>query len=187
MVPLLQVVSHSTFDVHNKTLMKVDILFKNLVRDQKLTNKALGLLCKTCGLSVAPQKALTVDHIAENLAKPSLKPSNILSIDVGVKNFAVCRLSSDRLPILEQWEKINLYEKCSIQRFTPLGFARMVNKVLSDYVVGKNLDLIFIERQRFRNMGGQRVQEAVINSNLLESKLFSSMMILTEVEGSLKA
>ncbi|SCW00848.1 LAFE_0C13344g1_1 [Lachancea fermentati] len=106
----------------------------------------------------------------------------ITAIDMGIDNFAHCRLdwsATAPRPQLLEWGKLQLSGK-SIGLdddkipFTPENMSRLGYK-LTEQLTRNTSDAFVLERQRTRTMGSSNVFEPVLRVNTLEHVLFSNL------------
>ncbi|ODV94106.1 hypothetical protein PACTADRAFT_76741 [Pachysolen tannophilus NRRL Y-2460] len=191
---------------------------KQLALQKKLTNNVLMSICRNCGfqISTAASKARLIENVASSLETKSLifnplksvknnghgdDNFKILSIDMGIKHFAYCKISIKKSqsfkgkPVIDEWNKMNLINWSSsvipsgatgTLEFTPLNYSKLSNELIFEliYSNGYNPDLILIERQRFRTMGNSNVLENILKSNILENMLFSSLTTLNRYDST---
>ncbi|KAI0461985.1 hypothetical protein LJB42_004590 [Komagataella kurtzmanii] len=180
-------------------------LVKSITK-QKLTNFQLLSICRNCGLPIgASNKAQLIEDISLCLARESLftenKKYSIVSIDVGVKNFAFTRLqleggdvfkSRSSLPSILEWFKLDLEQFEGMKTFSPLAYSRMAY-YLVEKLIFKLSDtglltpsVLLIERQRFRSNGGSSVLESVIKSNIIENMIISNVYAMGQMNNDYK-
>ena len=162
-----------------------------------------------------------VDRILDSLKLPSAiyssfnssgsqkkrPPRHILSVDMGIKNFAVCLLTipdgsyssrcSVPTPDITAWQNFSVLERymagtiehmsgskrtkeseSSIfqsDRFAPIAL-RLAKELVSNY----KPDIILLEKQRHRSMGGRNILEWTVRVNMLENMLQAVFRMLIE-------
>ncbi|QLQ80629.1 hypothetical protein HG537_0D06300 [Torulaspora globosa] len=109
---------------------------------------------------------------------------SVLAIDAGIANFAFARFSwasDQRLPLLLDWNKIQLKEKFLPEnRYSMTLSPRDTSDVvynLTEYLTSELPvpDMFTIERQRARSMSSKSILEPILKVNILEQVLFSNL------------
>lgn len=185
----------------------------------KLQNSKLRNILLSCGWPTSGTKATMADNIFRNMRNSWLAPSasalenahvnanglgvpqtcdyKILSIDMGIKNMALCCLNVPRrdimsstpaIPELTTWKRFSpldarAAEMCSDEPATPSDFSAEALAPLAARIAQELLDkycptVIAIETQRYRTMGSASVQEWTIRVNRLEAMLHACFAIL---------
>lgn len=120
------------------------------------------------------------------------KPHNLISIDMGIRNLAFCRLllASSRTaakPTLTHWTRIAISRKQSptspetpSEAFDPQTFAKHAYTFVTQTLLPLKPSHILIERQRFRSMGGSSVQEWTLRVNMFEAMLYAVLKTFKE-------
>lgn len=132
------------------------------------------------------EKILFQAKVLEELRKrkEQHKTVSILSIDVGIANFAYARFSWSRnqeLPVLEDWNKLQLNEKFLPTSHQSLGLHPVetseVTYRLTEFLTSELPvpDVYTIERQRARSMSSRTILEPILKVNILEQVLFSNL------------
>ena len=180
------------------------------VADLKAVAKAVGILS-------SGSKSLLLSRLLQHLPcgylspdgvkPPSRKQFNIISIDMGIRNLAYCRLdwpppspSADadllpwkRAPIVSEWARIEISKSAPKvkkngegkvkEAFDPATFSRhaydLVTRLLSSDL--QQPTHILIERQRFRSMGGSAVQEWTLRVNMFEAMIYAVLKALSNL------
>ncbi|ANZ76183.1 BA75_02505T0 [Komagataella pastoris] len=176
------------------------------ITKQKLTNSQLLSVCRNCGLPTgALNKAQLIENISMCLAKEPLftkdRKYSIVSIDVGVKNFAFTRFqlqggdvfkSRSSLPSILEWFKLDLEQFEGMKIFSPLAYSKMAYYLVENLIF-KISDaelftpsVLLIERQRFRSNGGSSVLESVIKSNIIENMIISNVYTMGQMNNKYK-
>lgn len=131
---------------------------------------------------------------------------DIVSIDMGIRNLAYCRLTSPQppaaakaglppctvSPVISEWARIEIAKKASKlagaegpetkEAFDPATYAQYAYDlvtVLLSRSPHKPTDIL-IERQRFRSMGGSAVQEWTLRVNMFEAMIYAVLKTLSE-------
>ena len=149
--------------------------------------------------------ALQQDKL-DRIYNGNLKQHRIISIDMGIRNLAYCRLAlpshwpspshpPSALPVIEAWDRIAIAQKADVNTFTidgtpnaavkesfdPLTYSEhayfFVNKLLFSSSHPAPTEIL-IERQRFRSMGGSAVQEWTLRVNMFEAMLYAVLKTL---------
>lgn len=152
--------------------------FRKLLSMNKLTVTNLNHVAILCGLHIpsAGSKGLRVECITNGLKVlgPLPKKLNILSIDIGIKNFSYCQLNGVDLstPNLKRhkvsgWNKINLDERYGkfysplVSLIDPIDKKRYLNYITEELVkelIHDNLakpDIVVFESQRTTSGSGR--------------------------------
>lgn len=161
---------------------------------ERATVSQLKKLCYNMGISGTGKKSEIAFKIREELLKPDSNSTftripnskvnfNILSIDMGIRNFSLNIIQLDknlpfnRPPLVKEWVKFDLNAWGSLDSkdgFEPSLYAPVCNHLVNEILLNKNKpvpDVILIERQRARSMGSSNVIEWVFRVNMLESML----------------
>lgn len=170
----------------------------------KLSAAQLKAVAVRCGLNSSGTKAVLASRLSDEASvaqangRKLRSQLKVLSIDLGIKNFAFCVLGSrpsiDRTPVLEVWERRDISQveavcvpaseasdtkrvanpkpkKTPKTSFQPAQFASVAYDLMSDLLDTHNPDAVILERQRFRTMGAAAVQEWTLRVNMLEAML----------------
>ena len=134
--------------------------------------------------------------------------TRVMSIDLGIKNFAYCILESSPLkqagPMLKTWERRDISEPAlaiepasapsevaevpkikgtqAKTSFQPAAFASIAYDLVSNLLQAHNPDAVVLERQRFRTMGAAAVQEWTLRVNMLEAMLHAVLHTFKQQE-----
>ena len=130
---------------------------------------------------------------------------DIVSIDMGIRNLAFCRLtfaqpprlvkpgsSWNGTPVITDWARIEISKSASRTKvieeakakeaFDPATYSQhaynLVTSLLSS--TSHHTTHILIERQRFRSMGGSAVQEWTLRVNMFEAMIYAVLKTLSE-------
>ena len=123
--------------------------------------------------------------------------SSILSIDMGIRNLAYCRILPPSLddrgkipkPVVTDWTRNDISTPSDTAKETNSGhlgaadfepdiYAAHAYTLLAPLVKQMPPSHILIERQRFRSMGGVAVQEWTLRVNMFESMLYAVLETL---------
>ena len=169
------------------------------------------------GINSTGTKSILSSRLADSLLKPDhlssplnvkqdevLYNRRIISIDMGIRNLAYCRISLPSIwpskassPILEAWERIaigniagssidNSTQSVPGESFDPLTYSLHAYTLIARllFPLGspnyRPPTHILIERQRFRSMGGSAVQEWTLRVNMLEAMLYAVLRTLEQ-------
>ncbi|KAI4129196.1 MAG: hypothetical protein LQ338_002355 [Usnochroma carphineum] len=135
---------------------------------------------------------------------------NILSIDMGIRNLAYCRLSlphtwpcngsnnSRIIPTITHWSRVDVSKSSTTttiptdhdeatdskappkELFNPSTYASHAHNLLTRTLLPLAPTHILIERQRFRSMGGSAVQEWTLRVNMFEAMLYATLHTLRQ-------
>lgn len=152
-----------------------------LIRDHK--SEGLRVLCRQCGISPAGTKADMADRLAQACKPLPRHPWRIISIDIGIRNFAKATLQIDPAdplcgrPKLTGWETISMDAN---QTGDPRSMATMVADVAAKLTRGEGKTIpmgeesvteYLIERQTFRGGGTRMIPGIVQKINMIENQL----------------
>ena len=114
--------------------------------------------------------------------------ANILSIDMGIRNFCYSRFlvsDSTHIPQLVQWERKDIAKSPKTldsvavkESFEPHVYAVLAYDVLDRLFKEGQPSHVLIERQRFRSMGAAAVQEWTLRVNMFEAMLYAVLETL---------
>jgi cruciform cutting endonuclease 1 len=126
-----------------------------------------------------------VQRIANELRTPLLRslpkgvPHKILSIDMGIRNLALCHLhapSCQTPPVkITNWERLAISEKpdpdsaMESESFEPIDLAAKAYSVIKQSLEKYNPHTVLIERQRYRSAGCSSILEWTVRVNMLEA------------------
>ncbi|KAL9122500.1 MAG: hypothetical protein Q9187_000937 [Circinaria calcarea] len=136
----------------------------------------------------------------------NFKQHRIISIDMGIRNLAYCRLalpshwpgpcnSLSTLPVVEAWDRVAVAQRSDPkipsldeapcldikETFDPLTYSEHAYSLLKNLLFSSSHPAptqILIERQRFRSMGGSAVQEWTLRVNMFEAMLYAVLKTL---------
>ncbi|KAK6533841.1 hypothetical protein TWF281_005194 [Arthrobotrys megalospora] len=185
-----------------------------------LRNAELKDILQRCGWPVSGTKAVMAKEIQTQLQRSKLttyrrsksgvlepaenQPSEhrILSIDMGIKNLAVCLLRVSRqelasreaiTPEILSWQRFSLLDRYanydfknnseSVPQnmdFASASLAPLATALARQLVSTHNPTIIAIEKQRYRTMGSAAVQEWTLRVNKLEAMLHAALRVLQE-------
>jgi len=157
---------------------------KNLIIDN-LKLKTLQRLAFHCGLPKTGKKGLLAEGLQNAVREHEVvrSGSRVLSIDMGVRNFAFSLMTpvkssnSGPLVTLHHWQKVNLLENDNIEThspnshpdnvitapdFSPAIMAGRALQLVNDHLLPLQPTHILIERQRWRTGGRAPVQECML-------------------------
>lgn len=131
---------------------------------------------------------------------------DIVSIDMGIRNLAYCRLKSPQpsktpesnppasksCPVISEWARVEVSKTISKpataedartkEAFDPATYSQhaydLVHTLLSSS--SQKPTQILIERQRFRSMGGSAVQEWTLRVNMFEAMIYAVLKTFSE-------
>ncbi|KAK4458522.1 mitochondrial cruciform cutting endonuclease 1, partial [Cladorrhinum samala] len=174
-----------------------------------LTNAALRNLCSLCGLPKTGTKPL-IRHrlqLAAHTYQPIPRNARILSIDLGLRNFAFSLISPNpslpsspstspsllqactsltSLPTslpnvtLHAWDRLDLIPSvpASFAFSSPASMASLTHSLVTDYLLPLKPTHILIERQRYRSSNQLPIQEWTVRVNTLEAMLHATFRAL---------
>lgn len=127
---------------------------------------------------------------------------NIVSIDMGIRNLAYCRMSlppgwastaQPAVAVVHEWSRIvvskpanaessteNTEQRAPKEAFDPATYAKHACSLVKKLLSAPQPTQILIERQRFRSMGGSAVQEWTLRVNMFEAMLYAVLETLSE-------
>ncbi|KAK4655861.1 hypothetical protein QC762_306150 [Podospora pseudocomata] len=177
----------------------------------KLTVAQLQSLCSSTGLPQAGSKPTIQQTLRQAAQSAQHIPdtARILSIDLGLKNFAFSLLTpasspSEKTPLptppdsssvpqallppvtLHHWNHLNLTTPLLPQddpvQFTPSSLSSLTYSLISTHLLPLKPTHILIERQRFRTGNASNIFEWTIRVNTLESMLHACFATLKGVD-----
>uniref|UniRef100_A0A060TIN7 ARAD1D39776p n=1 Tax=Blastobotrys adeninivorans TaxID=409370 RepID=A0A060TIN7_BLAAD len=137
----------------------------------KLKNEALKKLCLNCGLAQTGNKSSLVASIQSALDSRR-RDTEILSIDMGVRNLAFCHMAHDNSGkvTIKRWALVELDKEGLPNAFEQPKFAQLALDLVSE-LRPQGVDTVLIEKQRLRSNGLNNVPEWIAKVNLLEAML----------------
>lgn len=121
---------------------------------------------------------------------------SIIAIDIGIVNFAYCKLiwkRNEDIPVLAQWKKLEL-KGLSKMEFEPMIEKKVYNSepdsmfllssVLLEHILRSESDVYLLERQRTRTMGSSAIPEYILRVNILEHLLYSGLRLNSSNDGN---
>ena len=135
---------------------------------------------------------------AKESAKKQNESPDILSIDMGIKNLAYCRLNLPKKeanlskPTITDWARVDItsfndHTNADVQSsataeakasFEPDVYAAHAYTLLSRIFSSGSPTHVLVERQRFRSGGGSAVQEWTLRVNMFEAMLYAVLETL---------
>ncbi|KAF3082546.1 hypothetical protein TWF569_005059 [Orbilia oligospora] len=135
-------------------------------------------------------------------AEKQLDEHRILSIDMGIKNMALCLLRVSRQEIFSSepvtpeiltWQKFSLYDHhlnhghennlnsgTQDMDFASVSLAPLATALARQLITTHKPTIIAIEKQRYRTTGSAAVQEWTLRVNKLEAMLHATLRVLQE-------
>ncbi|KAK6509935.1 hypothetical protein TWF481_004656 [Arthrobotrys musiformis] len=189
-----------------------------LQRLSLLRNAELKDILQRCGWPVSGTKAVMAKEIQIQLhrsrlmtyrrsspgalepAENQLDEHRILSLDMGIKNMAVCLLKVSRQELLSRepaapeiisWRRFSFFdhhdpkngcegENVQDMDFASASLAPLATALARHLITTHDPTIIAIEKQRYRTMGSAAVQEWTIRVNKLEAMLHAALRVLQE-------
>ncbi|KAK6517218.1 hypothetical protein TWF506_007087 [Arthrobotrys conoides] len=190
-----------------------------LQRLSLLRNAELKDILQRCGWSVSGTKSAMAQEIQVQCyrsrlmtyqrsspgvlgpAENQLDEHRILSLDMGIKNMAVCLLKVSRqeifssepvTPEILSWKRFSFYDHHTLNRednldsvaqdidFTSASLAPLATAFARHLITTHKPTIIAIEKQRYRTMGSAAVQEWTLRVNKLEAMLHAALRVLQE-------
>lgn len=165
----------------------------------------LKVIAHLTGLNSTGTKPLVTSRLLQHLPhslfsnldpqsprQPQTQPINIVSIDMGIRNLAYCRLTlppasaRPSIPLLTDWTRVAISRQPAAmepttekETFDPATFAQYAYALIETLLSAETPSHILIERQRFRSMGGSAVQEWTLRVNMFEAMLYAVLATLT--------
>ncbi|EPY51973.1 cruciform cutting endonuclease Cce1 [Schizosaccharomyces cryophilus OY26] len=139
--------------------------------------QTLQHICKVSGLSRKGRKA---DMLQRIMYAPSYPTDNVLSIDLGIKNFAYClagRTEDAKVNIYE-WAHEDLTSPTNglgiqwTENYHPQYLARLASQIYTTITSRFHPNVILLEQQRYRS-GVKTIPEWTLRVNTIESMLHS--------------
>ena len=162
----------------------------------------LRSLAIATGVNTSGTKPVLISQLNDSLTEekfPSPKKDgiHILSIDMGIRNLAYCQIrlpkawpsSGNKNPIVSDWDRVTISKKisedpstpASKEAFDPATFSQHAYSLIEKLVLSTNIapDLVLIERQRFRSLGGSAVLEWTLRVNTFEAMLYAILKAMS--------
>jgi len=192
----------------------------NLSWLQACKSAQLKSIATAIGVNSSGTKSLLTSQLTQHLphgyfthdaTKPLPKDEHdIISIDMGIRNLAYCRLTLPRefssakpnlpsrngTPIMSEWARISISRSASKpqkpnedpptkEAFDPATYSQHAYNLITHLLTTTPQKphpptQILIERQRFRSMGGSSVQEWTLRVNMFEAMLYAVLKTLSE-------
>lgn len=141
----------------------------------------LRYLTAICGAPRTGTKSTLIEGLKEgSKAVYDLKPqSRIVSIDMGLRNIAICELLYDNQSDSHQvtnWSVAPLDGADHAGALLQPNFAKLAHEFMKTKVLrpdGDCVDVLLIEQQRLRSAGARSVLEVIAQINILEAMLHS--------------
>lgn len=121
---------------------------------------------------------------------PSNAPHRILSIDMGIRNLALCLIHiphASQIPEISDWHRLVVSARpvqtdSSIvaESFEPIDYAAKAYNLMKYSIEAYKPHTILIERQRYRSGGSAGVQEWTVRVNMLESMFHAVLHTLAQ-------
>ena len=162
----------------------------------------LRSLAVATGVNSSGSKPVLISGLTESLREerfPSRQHGfQVLSIDMGIRNLAYCRIqlpkpclsSAKETPIIMDWNRFAVSSRLTDdpstppikEAFDPATFSQHAYRLIQKLVLSPHTapDHILIERQRFRSMGGSSVLEWTLRVNMFEAMLYATLKTLSE-------
>lgn len=172
----------------------------------------LKVIASATGINCSGTKPVLSARLLENLQHTRFaldsttrngqpKRHTIISIDMGIRNLAYCRLvlpssqlssSNSAVPIVKDWARIAISKKSLPlegdfpeskiikEAFDPPTYSQHAYSLIANTLLPLKPTQILIERQRFRSMGGSSVQEWTLRVNMFEAMLYAVLKTLSE-------
>ncbi|WBW73556.1 mitochondrial cruciform-cutting endonuclease Cce1 [Schizosaccharomyces osmophilus] len=137
--------------------------------------QTLQHICKVSGLSRKGRKA---DLFQRILSAPVYPTNNVLSIDIGIKNFAYCLASrtEDAKVNIHEWAHEDLTSPTNglgiqwIEDYHPQYLARLALQIYTTLTSRFHPSIILLEHQRYRS-GAKTIPEWTLRVNVIEYML----------------
>ncbi len=166
----------------------------------------LKAIARLTGLASSGTKPLITSRLLQDLphsflagpiAQPSLQtynqqPTGIISIDMGIRNLAYCRLTLPPVsanaspPLVTDWRRFAITRAQDAteaatekEKFDPATYSKHAYALIEALLSQETPSHILIERQRFRSMGGSAVLEWTLRVNMFEAMLYAVLATLT--------
>ena len=175
----------------------------------------LKALATAVGINSSGTKPILTSQLLEHLPRGyfshvkntgiSKGPYNIVSIDMGIRNLAYCRLvkpqtktaakSANETPIeapkITEWTRMEISKKTVKSKdleepkaavkeaFDPATYSLYAYNLVTSLLKSSPTHIL-IERQRFRSMGGSAVQEWTLRVNMFEAMIYAVLKSFSE-------
>ena len=172
----------------------------------------LKRIANAIGTNASGTKAVLFSNIQHDLQRDrfALSPEpkgnrslgeghSIVSIDMGIRNLALCRLAlpsefnHTTVPVIHDWARITVSKwpgakdavddaalSSGKESFDPATYAQYAYSLVAKLLSRLHPTQILIERQRFRSLGGAAVQEWTLRVNMFEAMLYAVLRTLSE-------
>lgn len=151
----------------------------------KYKSSTLTQVALNCGFPTEGTKLHKIDLIYNGLKLYNFTGDNIdiLSIDIGIKNFAYCKskLNDFSNLKLKNWQNVNLNEKFKYNQLSNIIDEKNYLSYLSNCIINEIImitpypKIITIENQRTRSNGLAATLPTVLTNYTLENMLYSSI------------
>lgn len=189
----------------------------------KCKSSQLKALATAVGINSSGTKSILTSALLDHLPHPAFgederskaaaqKGHHIISIDMGIRNLAYCRMIIPRgasagnldsgqseyigRPIVHEWTRLAIAGKSQAapevgevrpkEAFDSATYSQyaydFVSTLLKDTPLTRATHIL-IERQRFRSMGGSSVQEWTLRVNMFEAMLYAVFKTFSEELG----
>ena len=161
----------------------------------KMRNRSFLFIRTILTAATSGTKPILTQRITHELQTPLLRPLSdstphrILSIDMGIRNLALCLLhipASSQVPEITDWDRITVSQKPDpstfsvAESFEPIDYAAKAYTLMKYSLEKYNPHTILIERQRYRSGGGVAVQEWTVRVNMLESMFYAVLHTIAQ-------
>ena len=120
------------------------------------------------------------DNLRGSMAQGDQAIKSIISIDMGIKNLAYCRLHPTSKATITEWTRLDVSPNNTDGKdgYHPVRYAQQAYDLISKMVEQDPTVHFLIERQRFRSGGGSTVLEWTLKVNSLEAMLYAVLETL---------
>lgn len=136
-------------------------------------------------------RSLLPGHDSQRPLQTQTQSTTIVSIDMGIRNLAYCRLTlpaasaKSSAPLLTDWTRVAISRQPAAiesttekELFDPATYSQHAYALIMTLLFPETPSHILIERQRFRSMGGSAVQEWTLRVNMFEAMLYAVLTTL---------
>lgn len=146
-------------------------------RLKSLKKDALTDLCRNAGVDTSGTKPelahRLIARFEHTLKLQSPLPPEILSIDIGWRNFSYCRMDSHNGKI-KDWARLDLGADDTNEQYDPIRYGQTIHKLCNQILTAEKKAIV-VERQRYRSKSAASVFEWTIRANTVEAMVHANI------------